>query len=102
MIQKKAKVTLYEGSDRILNSFSPDLSEKAKKDLENLGVDVHLNSFVTDIRPGEVRVGEKWVHTSVAVWATGVSASPLGKDLNAKTDNAGRVFVEKDLSVFRI
>lgn len=96
---KNARVILYEGADRILNSFSPDLSERAKNDLEDLGVEVRLNSFVTDIRPGEVKVGEEWVDTSVAVWATGVSASPLGKDLDAETDKQGRVYVEKDLSV---
>ncbi len=96
---KSARVMLYEGSDRILNSFSPDLSERAKKDLEKLGVDVHLNSFVTDIRPGEVKVGDKWVDTSVALWATGVSASPIGESLMAETDKAGRVMVNNDLSV---
>jgi NADH dehydrogenase len=96
---KNARVLLYEGADRILNSFSPSLSERAKNDLEKLGVDVHLNSFVTDIRPGEVKVGDEWIDTSVAVWATGVSASPLGKDLEAEVDKAGRVHVEKDLSV---
>jgi NADH dehydrogenase len=96
---RNARVLLYEGADRILNSFSPDLSERAKQDLEGLGVDVHLNSFVTDIRPGEVKVGDKWIDTSVAVWATGVSASSLGKDLDVETDKQGRVHVEKDLSV---
>lgn len=96
---KKARVMLYEGSDRILNSFSPDLSKRAKKDLEDLGVEVHLNSFVTEIKSGEVKVGDEWVDTSVAIWATGVSASPLGKDLDAEVDKQGRVHVEKDLSV---
>ena len=96
---KSARVMLFEGADRILNTFSPDLSEHAKKDLENLGVEVNLNSFVTDIRPGEVKVGEEWINTSVAVWATGVSASPLGKDLGVDVDKQGRVHVEKDLSV---
>jgi NADH dehydrogenase len=98
---RNARVMLYEGADRILNSFSPDLSERAKQDLEKLGVDVHLNSFVTDIRPGEVKVGDQWIDTTVAVWATGVSASPLGRDLDVEVDKAGRVHVEKDLSVSR-
>lgn len=96
---KTARVLLYEGADRILNSFSPELSEHAKQDLEDLGVEVHLNSFVTDIKPGEVKVGETWIDTTVAVWATGVSASPLGRDLEVETDKQGRVHVEKDLSV---
>ncbi len=96
---KNARVMLYEGADRILNSFSPDLSERAKKDLEKLGVEVYLNSFVTDIRPGEVKVGDEWIDTSVAVWATGVSASPLGNDLETEIDKAGRVHIKKDLSI---
>ena len=96
---KNARVMLYEGADRVLNSFSEDLSEKAKKDLEDLGVEVYLNSFVTDIRPGEVKVGDEWIDTTVAVWATGVSASPLGEDLKTEVDAQGRVYVRDDLSL---
>ncbi|MGI9054586.1 MAG: NAD(P)/FAD-dependent oxidoreductase [Pyrinomonadaceae bacterium] len=96
---RKARVVLYEGGDRILNTFSPDLSEHAKKDLEGLGVDVHLNCFVTDLKDGNVKVGDKWIECDVAIWATGVSASFLGRELGAKTDKAGRVLVERDLSV---
>jgi NADH dehydrogenase len=96
---KKARVILYEGGDRILNAFSPDLSEHAKKDLEDLGVEVHLNTFVTDLKEGNVKVGDKWIDCDVAIWATGVAASHLGRDLGVSTDKAGRVFVETDLSV---
>ncbi len=96
---KNARVILFEGGDRILNSFSPDLSHRAKQDLEELGVEVRLNSFVTDIAPGKVRVADEWIETSVAVWATGVSASPLGSCLRDAADSSGRVAVEKDLSI---
>jgi NADH dehydrogenase len=96
---RRALVMLFEGGDRILNAFSPDLSAQAKKDLEDLGVEVYLNSFVTEIESGRVKVGENWINCDVAVWATGVAASHLGKDLGAETDKAGRVFVQKDLSV---
>ena len=96
---KKALVMLLEGADRILGSFSPELSERAKKDLEDLGVEVYLNSFVTDVEPGRVKVGEKWVRCDVVVWATGVAASSLGKQLGGETDKAGRVLVNNDLSV---
>jgi NADH dehydrogenase len=96
---RRALVMLFEGSDRILNTFAPELSEKAKRDLEELGVEVYLNSFVTDVEPGRVKVGEKWINCDVALWATGVAASPLGKQLNAETDRAGRVLVAPDLTI---
>lgn len=95
----KALVMLFEGSDRILNTFAPDLSETAKKDLEGLGVEVYLNNFVTAVEEGRIKVGEKWINCDVAVWATGVAASPLGKMLGAETDRAGRVFVNDDLTI---
>lgn len=96
---RKARVFLFEGSDRVLGTFAKDLSESAKSQLEDLGVEVRLNSFVTDIEPGRVKVGEEWVECDVVLWATGVAASPIGKQLGVETDKAGRVFVEPDLSI---
>lgn len=96
---RKARVILFEGSDRVLGTFAKDLSESAKSQLEDLGVEVRLNSFVTDIAPGKIKVGEQWINCDVVLWATGVAASPIGKLLGAETDKAGRVFVEPDLSV---
>jgi NADH dehydrogenase len=96
---KKARVMLFEGGDRVLNTFAPELSEHAKKDLEDLGVEVFLNSFVTDLKDGNVKVGDTWIECDVALWATGVAASPLGKALGAETDKAGRVFVRQDLTI---
>ena len=96
---RKARVILFEGSDRVLGTFTPDLSASAKEQLEDLGVEVRLNSFVTDIEPGKVKVGEEWVDCDVVVWATGVAASPLGKKLGVETDKAGRVLVNPDLTI---
>src|SRR5688572_1348790 len=96
---RKAKVVLFEGSDRVLGTFASELSESAKEQLEDLGVEVRLNSFVTDIAPGRVKVGEEWINCDVVLWATGVAASPIGKQLGVETDRAGRVFVEPDLTV---
>lgn len=96
---RNARVILFEGSDRILNSFAKELSESGKRQLEDIGVDVRLNSFVTDIAPGKVKVGEEWIDCDVVLWATGVAASSLGKMLGVKTDKAGRVFVQPDLTI---
>ena len=96
---RKAKVILFEGSDRVLSTFADDLSDSAKSQLESLGVEVKLNNFVTDIAPGKVMVGDEWVDCDVVLWATGVAASPIGKLLGAEIDEAGRVFVEPDLTI---
>jgi NADH dehydrogenase len=96
---RKARVILFEGSDRVLGTFASDLSESAKSQLEQIGVEVRLNSFVTEIEAGRVKVSEGWFDCDVVLWATGVAASPLGRALDVETDNAGRVFVEPDLSI---
>ncbi len=96
---KRARVTLFEGSDRVLGTFASDLSESAKRQLESIGVNVRLNSFVAEIEPGRVKVGGEWIDCDVVLWATGVAASPLGKALGVEIDKAGRVLVEPDLSL---
>jgi NADH dehydrogenase len=95
----KARVMLYEGSDRVLGTFAEELSEKAKQQLEDLGVEVYLNSFVTEIEENRIKVGENWIECGVALWATGVAASPLGTALGVETDRAGRVLVNPDLTI---
>jgi NADH dehydrogenase len=95
----KARVLLFEGSDRVLGTFAEDLSRKAEKHLRDLGVEVFLNSLVKEIELGRIKVGDEWVECSVALWGTGVMASPLGKALGAETDRAGRVFVQPDLTI---
>ena len=94
----KAHVVLFEGSDRILGTFAKELSASAQRQLESLGVEVHLNSFVTDVEPGRIKVGENFISADVVLWATGVAASGLGKQLG-DTDKAGRVFIQPDLSL---
>jgi NADH dehydrogenase len=95
----KARVLLFEGSDRVLGTFDASLSESAKEQLEDIGVEIHLNSFVTEIDNGRVKVGDDWYECDVVLWATGVAASPLGKTLGVETDKAGRIFVEPDLTI---
>lgn len=96
---RAARIRLYEGAPRILGTYSEESSEKAKKQLEELGVEVLTNCMVTGVEPGRIRVNDEWVRADVTLWATGVAASPLGKALGVETDRAGRVPVEPDLSL---
>ncbi len=94
-----ARIILLEGGPRLLPAYDEDLSRKAKEQLEELGVEVRLNSIVTGIELGAVHVGEERIATYPVVWAAGVAASPLGKGLGVPTDRMGRVKVGPDLSI---
>jgi NADH dehydrogenase len=94
-----AKVILVDASDRVLPPFAPVLSDKARLQLEDLGVEVQTGVRVTNIDQHGVHFGETLLRAGTVLWAAGVQASPLGKALNVPLDRAGRVLVESDLSI---
>jgi NADH dehydrogenase len=96
---RKARVLLIEAGPRVLSTFSEKLSAKAGAQLEKLGVEVHVGAPVTDLGNGFLKFGERTVAARTILWAAGVAASPLGKQLGAELDRAGRVRVAADLSV---
>lgn len=51
-----ARVQLYEGSPRILHTYSEELSQKAEQQLEQLGVEVYTDSKVTAVEHGRIKV----------------------------------------------
>ncbi len=102
-----ARVMLLEAGDRILSSFPPELSAKAEAALVELGATVRTNTLVTAIAEDHVMVESggqtERLPTRTVIWAAGVAASPLAKSLadatGAALDRAGRITVEKDLSL---
>ena len=96
---KRTRIVLVEAGPTVLATFPEDLRESARHQLEHLGVEVRLNSTVTDMRPGEIQVGDRVFPATLILWAAGVSASPLGHALDGPTDRNGRVLVEADLSL---
>jgi NADH dehydrogenase len=104
----RSRIVLLEGSERVLGSFVPGQSEKARTQLQKLGVDVRTGCKVTAIDAAGVSYetlgGE--IHrlpSRTVIWAAGVAGSPLGRALahsaGATLDRAGRVIVEPDLSL---
>ncbi|MBS4033841.1 MAG: NAD(P)/FAD-dependent oxidoreductase [Ignavibacterium sp.] len=92
-------IVLVEALPRILTSYSPDLSDKAKEDLVKMGVDIQLNKKVTDVNENGVQLGDVFIESKNVIWAAGNVASPLLKTLNIDLDKAGRAIVESDCSV---
>jgi NADH dehydrogenase len=95
----EARILLLEGSDRILPAYPPELSAKARQQLERLGVEVRTGTLVTAVDESGVEAAGERISSRVVVWAAGVAASPLGATLGVETDRAGRVVVEADLSI---
>jgi NADH dehydrogenase len=93
-----ARVLILEGGPRILANYPEDLSKKAVRQLEQLGVEVRTGAKVTDIQPGNVMLGEERIDASVVLWAAGIQASPLGRMLGCEVDAKGRVVVNETLN----
>jgi NADH dehydrogenase len=93
------EVILLEGLDRILPAYEPESSRKAQRQLERLGVEVRLESFVTGIDAEGLSIGDRRIESRTVLWAAGVQASELAQSLGTPLDRAGRVEVEPDLSV---
>jgi NADH dehydrogenase len=109
---KRARIVLLEGSDRVLGTFVPRLSERAREQLVRLGVDVRTGARVTGVDAAGVTYEAKAANGAATVqrlacrtviWAAGVAASSLGAELARETgaalDRAGRIVVEPDLSL---
>ena len=94
-----ARVILIEGRDRVLPAYPPDLSDKARKQLVALGVEVLTRTQVTTVTSHEVSMGDQKIATRTVLWAAGVQASPLAKSLGVPLDRAGRVIVASDLTI---
>lgn len=111
---RHARVILVEGGERVLQSMPPALSERARQQLQRLGVEVQLRARVTHIDAAGLQIesvgsergssaNSYRINSGCMVWAAGVAASPLGQSIAAATgaarDRAGRVAVGPDLSV---
>jgi len=105
---RSARVLLVEATDRLLGTFPESLSRRAEKSLSSLGVTPMLSTTVVGVEASAVRLqasdGETTsVPARTAVWAAGVTASPLAKLLacasGGETDRAGRIVIEPDLTL---
>jgi NADH dehydrogenase len=96
---KMSRIILIEAGPRVLPSFAAKLSTAAQRALEKLGVEIRFGQPVTRCDAAGVMLGEERVACGVTIWAAGVMASPAAQWLDAERDRAGRVLVERDLSL---
>lgn len=94
-----ARIVLLEGLPRVLTAYSEELSAKARRSLERLGVEVHTSTRVTHVDGHAVRSEHLTIAARTVLWAAGVAASPIVRSLGAELDEAGRVRVTPELTV---
>lgn len=93
-----ARVVLIEAGPRVLANFKPEMSAYAERSLRELGVEVMLNTPVTNVHGDGVDFAIGTLEAETIIWAAGVLASPAAKWLGVEADRAGRVKVNPDLS----
>src|SRR5690606_144615 len=87
-----------EAGPRLLSGFSEDISAYAKARLERLGVQVRTGEADDDVKPTSISIAGEDLPVGLVIWAAGVSASPLARQLG-ETDRAGRIAVDESLAV---
>jgi NADH dehydrogenase len=96
---KAARIILVEAAPRVLLTFPEQLSETARRSLQKLGVEVRLGKAVTACDEKGVMVGDERIDSGTVIWCAGVAASPAARWLGAEKDRAGRVKVNRDLTL---
>jgi NADH dehydrogenase len=104
---EEARIILIEGGPRVLPPFPEDLSLKASRTLERLGVEVRTGVRVQSIDKEGLTFqgphGLARLDARTVIWAGGVTVTPLARTLakrtGAETDKGGRIKVGPDLTI---
>jgi NADH dehydrogenase len=96
---RTTRIVLIEAGPTILPAFAPALRDAARRSLSRLHVEVRENARVTAVDDGAVMLGAERLEAGTILWTAGVAASPITMTLGVPLDRAGRVIVERDLSV---
>jgi NADH:ubiquinone reductase (H+-translocating) len=97
---RNARIVLVEAGSRLLAAFPETLSAYAQRALQSMGVDVRISAQVVDLDAHGVTTAEgNRIEAATVIWAAGVTASPAATWISAAVDRAGRIRVERDLSI---
>ncbi|HSN70934.1 MAG TPA: NAD(P)/FAD-dependent oxidoreductase [Steroidobacteraceae bacterium] len=97
---RRTRIQLIEAGPRLLADFAPRLSERTRRDLERLGVEVRLNTRVREVGPDRLECEDgSTIEATVILWAAGVYGVPIAATLGVPLDDMGRVFVAEDCTI---
>src|SRR5262249_43073354 len=96
---RTSRCILVEAGTRLLPTFSEPHSRYARDTLTKMGVDVMTSSTLTRCDAPGIDLVDKRIEAGSIIWAAGVVASPAAIWLGAEHDRAGRIVVQRDLSL---
>ena len=103
-----ARIMLLDAAPTVLGAMPASLQRRALRDLQKIGVEVHLGVAVTHVDghgldTSAADLSLRRIEAATKIWAAGVQASPLGRSVaataGADVDRAGRVKVEADCTL---
>ncbi|MGH1331785.1 MAG: NAD(P)/FAD-dependent oxidoreductase [Paracoccaceae bacterium] len=96
-------ITVIEGADRLVAALPVDISEKVRKELSALDIDVRLNTRVTGVSEKSIALGEDgFLDAEIVVWAAGIrSNEALASAADLEVGSLGRLKVKPTLQTTR-
>lgn len=92
-------VHLVDMAPTVLGAFSEKSQAYAHRQLQKLGVNLHLDVKVTEVRPDGVMLADgTFIPSDVTAWAGGLKAPQLIADSGLPQGRGGRVDVDSDLT----
>lgn len=75
---RKMQIHLFESGDRLLGAMHPENSAKVLKYVKDFGVNVWLNTMVTDFNGEELTIADgKKIKCETVIWTAGVKGNPV-------------------------
>lgn len=100
---KNLKLLIVEASDRILPGLPPRLSTAAAERLAELGVEMHTNERIVEVRAdGMLTADGKFIPASMMVWSAGIKAPDFLKEIDGlETNRINQLVVRPTLQTTR-
>jgi NADH:ubiquinone reductase (H+-translocating) len=94
------RIIVVEAGPDVLPPFPPSLRARARRDLEEFGVEVRTGTKVERVSASDVLLaGGERIATTTVIWAAGIRAGAVAANLGLPTGRSGRLRVEPTLRV---
>ena len=96
---KTARVILVQGESRLVPTLPEDLGERVRQVLKKMGVEVWLESLVTEVNEEGIVIGEERLAAENVFWAAVIQGQDLAASMGVELDRGGRIVVGSDFAI---